>query len=164
MVRQNGLLAERACYGPLHSYRRSELPHAAALVVDSDIQFASGIGLYSRAWLERTRLAFTQRLASRRTLSLGDVLHEVRERWPELAACEDATIEALFGMWPEIRINRSSIFDATIELASSDPTIPREIAPEAVEKDVKKTVRERRPASRRRTPPPEETTQANLWG
>ncbi len=58
----------------------------------------------------------------RKSLPLSWVLNESRSRWPILAGCEDATIEAIISLWPEVHINRISIFEATISLLDGEET------------------------------------------
>jgi hypothetical protein len=35
-----------------------------------------------------------------------------------LAECEDATIEAMLGLWPEVSVHRSSIFEAIVVMTN----------------------------------------------
>jgi len=95
----------------------------------------------------------------REPVSLSRVLTWIRTHWPALAACEDATLEAITGLWPEVRIIRSSIFEATVALLDKEGEEPRAAL---VETKPKKSARERRilPKKPRET----KTTQGNLWG
>jgi predicted nuclease of restriction endonuclease-like RecB superfamily len=161
-----GLVPEQACYELLHCYRRSEVQRASERVVGEDISFIPGIGLFATGWMEHLKRSFVQWLGDRGALSLVDILRECRERWPQLQACEDATIEAILSLWPEVRINRTSIFAATVELAAAETSSQslhdgeRQLA-EPV--PVKKQVRERRPSySKKRAT--EEAVQGDLWG
>jgi len=165
-VERDGLLPERLCYEMLHTYRRSELQRAAEFVIDAHVLFMPGIGLYSLDWLERLKKSFMEWMLVVRTAALSEVLREARERWPILAGCEDATIEALLGLWPEIQVRRDSIFEAVVEVVAG-----LQMAQEAVEaemvasvKDVKKTVREKRVAMKKRGAVEQEATQGDLWG
>jgi predicted nuclease of restriction endonuclease-like RecB superfamily len=165
-VRREGLVAESACYDLLHCYRRSELPLAAARVIDADIVFTPGIGLYDVQWLEQVKDAFVGWLSTPGSASLHDVLREMRRRWPALANCEDATIEALLALWPEVRVQRDSIFDATIEIAGAHENAEEMGSEQAQEiipdKGKKRIVRERHSIKRKSTSP-EKPTQENLW-
>ena len=164
-VLAEGLLPEPACYEVLHCYRRSELQRASERIVSGiseEISFVPGIGLFAIRWMEHLKHSFVEWIGERGALSLVDALRESRERWPQLMTCEDATIEAVISLWPEVRINRTSIFAATVALATNESTSERlqdvvEAAP------VKRQVRERRPGygKKRST---EETVQGDLWG
>ena len=94
--------------------------------------------------------------SSGNSLSLAWVLHESRSRWPILATCEDATIEALISLWPEVHISRNSIFEATISLLDGEKTtLPQ------VETPPKKSARTQRTTAKKRII--RETNQADLW-
>ena len=159
-VSKEGLLPEHACYELLHCYRRSELQRAAEHVADNDIAFAAGIGLYERNWMDRLKNSFVEWIGERRVLSLADVLREARVRWPVLQSCEDATIEGLIALWPELRVRRSSIFEAVVEMADTQEMYPGE---GDVEMDrAKKVLRERRSLLKKRIG--NGPIQGNLWG
>jgi predicted nuclease of restriction endonuclease-like RecB superfamily len=106
----------------LHSYRRSELQRAFEQVVCADIAFAAGVGLYHIDTLEQLRSSFVEWIGAVEQLPLADVLRELRMRWPptcsKLANCEDATLEALLDLWPEVHVRRTSIFDAVVEVSA----------------------------------------------
>ncbi len=165
-VRREGLAAETACYDLLHCYRRSELPLAAARVIDTDIAFTPGIGLYDVRWLEQVKSDFVAWLSTLRSASLHDVLREMRRCWSALANCEDAAIEALLALWPEVRVQRNSIFDATVEIAgvqgSAEGTGGEQAQEATPEKSKKKVVRERHTV-KRRSASQGKPTQGNLW-
>lgn len=195
-VEAGGLLPERACYEPLHCYRRSELTRAAAMVTGDGIAFTAGIGLYLVDWLEHLRNSFVKwlgdfgrieqgkvhtiipegadsKIAStdnapgafqHSTIPLTEILRETRGRWPELAECEDATLEALIGLWPEVHIRRDSIFDAVVEVGHDIVIDMNMVDAEkgAVQAPApKKVVRERRTAVKKR--PVNEASQKDLW-
>lgn len=171
LVSRSGLLGERACYAALHCYRRSELAAAAVCIVDDDIQFVPGLGLYRRDWLERWQRAFLEWMRSRRSASLHDIAKEVRERWPELADCDEAAIEVLLNIFPGVRIRRDSIFDIVVEVVDDRQEEQREqdeeqtvMAEPEPEKKTKKVLRERRPAMKKRSASEGETVQGDLWG
>jgi hypothetical protein len=174
-----GLLSERACYELLHCYRRSELLRAAERVAGESIAFTPGVGLYHVDWLEHRRVSFVKWLGEvgerspgdslrddgrregedREPVSLSRVLIWIRTHWPALAACEDATLEAIIGLWPEVRIIRNSIFEATVAIldkAREEPLAP------LVETKPKKSARERRTLPKK--PIENHTTQGDLWG
>jgi len=165
-VESKGLLPERACYELLHCYRRSELPLAATHVTGQNIEFVTGIGLYTIAWMEQLRTSFVEWIDSVRAIGLADVLRESKIRWPQLASCEDATIEAIISLWSEVHIRRTSIFEAVVEIVdhSSDTaqlvTHVEQIDPYH-RPPPKKTVHEKRNAPKKRVN--KEAAQGDLW-
>ncbi len=166
-VEREGLLPERLCYDSLHAYRRSELQQAAERVVDARVLFMPGVGLYSLDWLVQLKNSFMAWMLTVHSIALSEVMRETRERWPVLSACEDAAIEALLDLWPEIQVRRDSIFDAVVEVVdgSAHPQISdAEIQMVAPAKEARKLVRERRVAVKRRVAAEQEATQGDLWG
>jgi hypothetical protein len=167
------LLPERDCYTLLRCYRRSELILAAERITGEGIAFAPGIGFYLVDSLEQLRGSFVEwlgqllrkgytdraddlQLKNKEALPLDWVLSESRSRWPILDTCEDSAIEAIFSLWPEVYINRISIFEATISLFDGDSTSHsfQETPSKKVLKGQKKTaIRHKKP----------ETHQADLW-
>ncbi len=117
-VQREGLLPEQTCFALLHCYRRSELPLAAQRIITEHVVFASGIGLYHAHWMEQLRISFVEWIGSAGISSLVEVLQASRQRWPLLQSCEDATIEAILGLWPEVKISRSSIFEASVAVTA----------------------------------------------
>jgi predicted nuclease of restriction endonuclease-like RecB superfamily len=175
---KEGLLPERTCYELLHSYRRSELQRAAQDIVTETITFTPGIGLYAIDWLEHLRVSFVEWLESAisevpgNTLPLQEVLRNTRFQWPVLAQCEDSAIEALISLWPQVRVSRSSIFEATIGLMN-DPgeqggdtqlnALPAyETTVITSQPAAKRQIRERRAIYKKRGA--DETIQGDLWG
>ena len=180
-IESESLLPERACYTLLHCYRRSELIQAAERVIGEGIAFTPGIGFYQIDSLEHLRSSFVEWLGKDEGKKLGDslregessagevgdkssgnslplawVLNESRSRWPILATCEDATIEALISLWPEVHISRNSIFEATISLfQGEETTLPQ------VETPPKKLVRAQKTTAKKRIL--RESNQADLW-
>jgi predicted nuclease of restriction endonuclease-like RecB superfamily len=178
-VEQQGLLPERACYGALHSYRRSELALAAELVTGGNIAFVPGIGLFAREQIEQLRRSFVEWVAGMGKTTLQEALSDLRERWTVLGNCEDEALEAMLGLWPdEISIQRSSIFEAVVtyigdDVRELDSEIVSNVSNVSVVSDVsaeytiqhkqaKKTGRERRAASKKREA--REVSQGDLWG
>jgi hypothetical protein len=163
LVTKKGLVPESACYEILRCYRRSELQRAAERVVDDKIIFVPGLGLYQLAEMEQLKRSFLTWMDTVHSLPLREVLGEMKLRWSMLAACEDATLEALLALWPEVHIQRSSIFDATVELptAVGAQFIAPETVPPIAEKETKKVVREKRPSLKKRSS--KETIQGDLW-
>jgi hypothetical protein len=162
-IRAAGLVPERACYTLLNCYRRSELVQAAACVqIPGEIVYTQGLGLSTLAWLEQLHRSFVDWVEAeqRYALALAEILQKSRVRWPELANCEDAALETLLGLWPEIEIKRSSIFEATLLVKSQrDKEETKLETPIEAEKPVaRKVVRERR----KKLAQPE-TSQQNLW-
>jgi len=167
------LLPERACYTLLHCYRRSELVQAAERIIGEGIAFAPGIGFYQIDSLEQLRSSFVEWLGEslrederseagdiekklKKSLPLASVLNESRSRWPILATCKDATIEAVISLWPEVLISRISIFEATISLLDGEETsLPQ------VETPPKKSVRAQKTIAKKRII--RESNQADLW-
>jgi len=165
-IENAGLLTERACYELLHCYRRSELLRAAERVAGESIAFTPGVGLYRVDWLEQMRVSCAKWLEDgrregedREPVSLSRVLTWIRTHWPALAACEDATLEAIIGLWPEVHILRSSIFEATVAILDKEGEEP--LAP-LVEPKLKQSARERRTLPKK--PIENKTTQGDLWG
>ncbi len=173
-VMREGWIAEPTCYALLHCYRRSELALAAAQVVGgiddtAGITFTPGIGLYTLDWLEHLRVSFVEWLGKMGVVPLADVLRACRTRWPQFATSEDAALEALFSLWPEVQVKRSSIFDATIAIAGAEDTGDSEDVMDAAtgedmahQTTTKKLVRERKTSYKKRTAT--ETEQGDLWG
>lgn len=168
-IRAARFVPERDCYELLQCYRRSELPRAAACVLALDIGYIPGFGLYLLAWLEHLHRSFVEWIEAkgRAELSLAVVLQECKEAWPELAGCDDGAIEVLLGLWPEVYIRRSSIFEATLvvkALHDTDALVgeaerePETTSPAA---SGKRGVRERRTGGRQQVR--HEASQQNLW-
>jgi len=172
-VRRDGLLPERKCYEALGCYRRSELQRAAELVIDDEITFLPGIGLYHLNWIEQFKQTFLAWMHEQHAVSLPQVLHEVKGRSQVLQESEDTTIEALLSLWPEVQIRRDSIFDAQVELVENvDPgdETAKGAQPVAVsgssavaEKEEKQVERVRRPM-KKRVIKERPAFQEDLWG
>ena len=184
---KDGLLPERTCYELLHCYRRSELQRAAQEILTATIAFTPGIGLYATGWLEHLRVSFVEWLenasgkTSASTLSLQEALRNIRSQWAALAQCEDAAIEALISLWPEVRISHNSIFEATIGLTNNVEgqgndtqlnALPPTEEPATITSQpaAKKQIRERRTMYKNRTSDHQDrlsankTIQGDLWG
>lgn len=164
-VRAEGLVPERACYALLNCYRRSELARAASRVLLPDtIAYMPGVGLYLLDRLEHLHRSFVEWVEAqgKHEWPLSALLQECKTGWPELAGCEDAAIEALLSLWPEVQIRRDSIFEATlvVEALRSEEAA---IAPQAEsgKPAARRVVRERRAGSRRQAQ--QEASQQNLW-
>ena len=117
-IQHDGLLSERVCADVLHCYRRSELQQAIAGVVNEEIVFSVGIGLYTPTWLEQVRQTFLAWMCETRSVVLLDALQELRGQENVLQTCEDETLEAILSLWSEIEIRRDTIFDAVVVLAN----------------------------------------------
>ncbi len=162
-------VSERDCYSLLHCYRRSELPHAIARVREPGIEYAPGLGLYLSAWLEHLHRSFVVWIEAQNCaeLPLSDVIQECKTRWLELAACDESTIEALLGLWSEVRVQRASIFEAKLlveslqgaEALTEIEDTQTETMPQAARSP--KAVRERRVGNKKQNR--QETGQQNLW-
>jgi hypothetical protein len=171
VIRAERFVQERACYELLGCYRRAELPRAAAyVIVAGEIIYTPGIGLYLLAWLEHLHHSFVEWVEAQNCpeLSLSLIISECVTRWPELAGCDDATIEALLALWPEVEIRRDSIFEARLlvmtlrDVGVAQAHANQEEAPgELTRSTARKVVRERRIGSKKRAP--QESSQQNLW-
>jgi hypothetical protein len=175
-VEREGILPEAACYELLHCYRRSEIQQAAERVCTlsdgesrehSAIAFVPGLGLYHRRWMEKLRQSFREWMNTMQSAPLSDTLCEIKRRQAVLQNCADATIETLLSLWPEVRIQRESIFDAVVELVDREVTTEsNEVVPateESPTKPVKKQVRERRVGTKKRSAGETEAVQGSLW-
>lgn len=118
-VRQAGLLPEQACLDALHCYRRSEVQQAATLVTNDAIVFTPSVGLYTTAWAEHIKSTFLLWMQDRQTTPLPHALEQLRVFEPMLHSCDDTLLESLLAMWPELRVERDSIFDATLRFAET---------------------------------------------
>jgi predicted nuclease of restriction endonuclease-like RecB superfamily len=162
-VRQEGFLTKRTCYELLHVYRRSELQMAAARVVNDDVAFAAGLGLYQVNWMEQLRTSFVVLIETLGVSSLTDILREARVHWPSLAECEDLTIETMLGLWPEVSVRRSSIFEATVTMTnhSAEQIATANGEEQAYTVPGRKLGREKRTIQKKRVV--RETSQGDLW-
>ncbi|MEO7020008.1 MAG: hypothetical protein ABI234_07660, partial [Ktedonobacteraceae bacterium] len=168
-VRAARFVSERDCYPLLHCYRRSELPRAITHIRELGIEYAPGLGLYLPAWLEHLHRSFVVWIEAQNCaeLPLSDVIQECKIRWLELAACDESTIEALLGLWPEVRIQRASIFDAKLlveslqraEALNEAEDTQAETTPQAARSP--KATRERRVGNKQQNR--QKTGQQNLW-
>ena len=169
-VEREGLLSERVCYDALHCYRRSEVQQAAALIVDANIAFVPGIGLYHLDWIERLKTSFLAWMDVRQATSLPHVLNALKKECQVLQRCEDSTVEALVSLWPEIRIRRDSIFDIQVELvgqageAHLEELVAVNALPMDAEKAVKRLGKEKRSPVKKRVVKEREALQDDLWG
>jgi hypothetical protein len=168
-VREAGWLPERACFAALHCYRRSEVAQAAECIVGDGINFIPGVGFYEQEWLEQSGALFIEWLGEREhgRAPVAEALQMCRLRWPALAESEDAALEALLGLFPDVRIRRSSIFEAVVELAGTTGEVPEEQDLPEQAAAPKKAVRERRAAYKKRpagSQPQQAVSQQDLWG
>jgi predicted nuclease of restriction endonuclease-like RecB superfamily len=170
-VREAGLLTEQACYELLHCYRRSEILLAAENIINEEIHFLPGIGLYHSTWMEQLQQECIAWLKTQGSGALSEILSKMRNRWPILSTCDDATIEALLTLWPEVSIRRDSIFEAVVEVKMDEPEQAEAIQEEEVtlvaaepEKAVKKTIKEKRTSTKKRVVKEQNMVQGDLWG
>ena len=171
VVWQKRFVPERVCYELLNCYRRTELARAAERVlVPDEMVYTVGIGLYLLAWLEHLHHSFVEWIEAQTCVewSLSTIIQECATRWPELAGCDDATIEALLTRWPEVEIRRDSIFEATLLVTALRDKVAvdtvddgEETSGEVAQPTQRKVARERRVGSKKRVP--QETNQQNLW-
>lgn len=169
-TRTERLVPERACYELLGCYRRAELAQAAArVVVPGEIIYMPGIGLCLSQWLEHLHRSFVEWVEAkgRFELSLSVIIQECKFSWPELTACDDATIEALLALWPEVEIQRASIFEATLAVLALRDSAVEEVGVGANAEasgpatPARRGPRERRASSKK--PARQEIDQQNLW-
>ncbi|HET8846436.1 MAG TPA: DUF790 family protein [Ktedonobacteraceae bacterium] len=166
-VQRAGFVPERNCYELLHCYRRSELLQAGEYVQESGIVYTPGLGLYSLDWVEHIHHSFVEWIEakSQYKLSLSDIIQECQSCWPELAVCDENTIETLFGLWPEVQIQRDSIFEALLIVEAHKAQDRREPSrnesTESIATASGKNVRERRSGGKKRQH--SATDQQNLW-
>lgn len=118
-VREVGLVPEQACFDALNCYRRSELQQAAALIINDDITFTSGIGLYGCSWFASIKRDFLAWMQAIDVTSLSSALERLRVLDVVLRSCSDEVLEALIERWAELHIERDSIFDATLRVLPS---------------------------------------------
>jgi len=169
-VQCNGLLAESVCFDVLHCYRRSELQRAVTHVVNEDIVFSTGVGLYTKTWMERVKEVFVSWLRTVHAMELSHALHVLRQQERVLQNYADSALEAMIGMWTEVRIRRDSIFDATIMYVGNENVMQQSemvreqpVAYLSSEKPAKP--REKRNVSQKSTKSTKaQTTQKDLWG
>jgi hypothetical protein len=166
----------------LHCYRRSEIQQVAERVCalsneesseHSAIAFVSGLGLYHQTWMQKLRQSLRDWMSTLQSVPLNDVVAEIKRQQAVLQNCEDAVIETLLGLWPEVRIQRSSIFDATVELVNENVIMKNDELREAVAvpegsalqptKLVKKQVREKRVGAKRHSIGEMDVVQGSLW-
>jgi hypothetical protein len=180
-VEQEGIVSESACYELLRCYRRSEIQQAAERVCASSngeggehsaIAFVPGLGLYHHTWMQKLRQSFQEWMNTVQSAPLSDVLSEIKRQRAVLQNCTDAAIETLLSLWSEVRIQRSSIFDALVELVDREITpvsneaegaISAEEATFAAAKPIKKQVRERRTSTKKRPAGESDAVQGSLW-
>jgi len=161
-VRAAQFIADQTCYTVLHCYRRSELAQAAEHVLASDMAYTSGLGLYLLAWLEHLHDSFVEWIEGKGQpeLSLSAIIQEWQVRWPELAGCDEGTVETLLSFWPEVRIQHNSIFETVlvVEAFQGEQQVVEETN-EVVSRN--KRARERRAGTKKILS--QETSQQNLW-
>ncbi len=163
-IQRTGFLKERMCGELLQCYRRSEMLQAVEHIVDENITFSNGIGLYTSIWMKRVQQFFLTWLRSRHSVTLVDALQELRTYEDVLQECEDETLEAILCINPQIQVCRDSIFDARVELVkeqgSEEQMQAMILAP--TQQPVK--IRERRTALRKSPKSASTvTTQEDLW-
>ena len=166
-VRQAGMLPEHTCLDVLHCYRRSELQQAALCVVEQDICFTSGVGLYTSAWMSALEDAFLHKIRDiPGPLSLSHALDLLKELDVTLQACDDTLLEALLHKWPEIQVERHSIFDAIIRLTTQHDEEEPVVIPQQTDRRENRREKRRGPGvgtRPRQVKEVEETTQERLW-
>lgn len=166
-VQREGLLSEAACSTLLCCYRRSELQRAAERIADTEIRFTAGVGLYTLLWMERVKQSFLTWICDTSSVVLVDALQEIRKYDIVLHTSSAETLEALLGLWAEVRIVRDSIFEAHVQRIgyekSGDATNNQPVLASVAEKSDK--LREKRSVTRKQTRRgKEQTTQEDLWG
>ena len=165
-IQREGFLSERVCAEVLHCYRRTELQQAVAGIINEEIVFSVGVGLYTSTWMEQARQTFLAWIGETRSVVLLDAIQELRRHENVLQMCEDETLEAILSMWSGVRVRRNSIFDAMVELESSIQHEPEEQAQAIVEPSSDKAtkLREKHTGVRKRVKSTTVvSTQGDLW-
>ncbi len=165
-VQSDGLLNEQACAEALQCYRRSEVQQAVKDIVNEEIAFSNGIGLYSYSWMEAVQQSFLAWLRGRNPVTLQDALRELRMHEHVLQRCEDQTLEAILSIVPGVQICRDSIFDARVELVEVQKQELEEQTKETLLTVTQKPVKLREKRNTIRKPSKstsEGTIQENLW-
>lgn len=164
-VQAEGLIAEHACYQLLHCYRRSELARAAERVLEPGvIAYTPGVGMYLISQLEHLHRSLVEWIETQghHTCSLPTMLQACKNTWPQLAACAETAIEILLSSWPQVQIQRDSLFEATVIMERvhcvEQAPVPQA---EVISPVARKFVRERRPGSKKQRQ--QEADQQHLW-
>ncbi|HEY4386995.1 MAG TPA: DUF790 family protein, partial [Ktedonobacteraceae bacterium] len=169
-IQREGLLTEQACYEALHCYRRSEIQQAAQLIINAQITFLPGLGLYDLIWMQQLQEHCLGWLGAQELRLLSDLLAELRRYWPALERCEDAVLEVLLAQWSEVLIQRVSIFEAWVKLSAQQEQISAEEGGEKketypAEKAMKKIVKTKQGRTKKHIESKEEVIlQSDLWG
>jgi hypothetical protein len=137
------------------------------------------LGLYAQSWLHKLQHTFYTWLAQeqqqQQTVSLNAALAALRTYDETLQTGPDTLLETLIGLWPEVHIQRDSIFDATITLTGSsviDPIVPEEASTPSDSESIvpvsptpkKKATREQRSSAKKQRPvAASEIVQGDLW-
>lgn len=161
-VRREGIVPEVACYALLHCYRRTELQQAVQRVIEEDIQFMPGVGLYRCSWAEQIQQACAAYLQHTARTTLDELALAVRDRWPQPDQCSTTALEMLLATWSNMRVSRDSIFDAVVELVG-EQHIPVELLSEPPAKPPSpgpSSKRSRAPAKKKRAAT---VVQDGLW-
>ncbi len=164
LVQQAGLLNEHLCAEVLHCYRRSELQLAVEHIINEEIKFSVGVGIYTTTWMEHQRQSFTKWMRTMRSVALVDALQELRTYAEVLRACENETLEAIMSMWSDVEVRRDTIFEARVELVEEQLPDVEERTERGVFVPSAKPVklREKRAPIRKRQNSVS-TTQEDLW-
>jgi Uncharacterized conserved protein len=186
LIEQRGLLPEAECADVLHCYRLTEVQQAAALICApqdtttdpvSVCAYVPGLGFYTYSWFQSLMSTFLTQLTTHMAqqtspLLLPTALALLRRCGPALQSSADATLETLIGLCPELSIQRTSIFDATVTLThaiDTDVLLSPAPQPEQSESsDAAVTARKNSPhkhrsAPKKRVQPPSEIVQGDLW-
>jgi len=164
-VQRDGLLPEHTCTEVLHCYRRSELQQAVKAIINEEIAFSAGVGLYTSMWMKRVQQSFLAWMQKTRSIGLSDALQELRMYDRVLQTCEDETLEAMISMWSEVQVRRDSIFDVVVQLVGEQQDLEEQGQPVFVVPAEKLTKsREKSTGVRKRTKSTTvSTTQGDLW-
>ncbi len=166
-VHHKGLLLEQACYELLHCYRRSELAEAVQRVQNADVVFVPGFGFYHTGWMAQFKRSLLTWLRTIRTASLSEIVRIAQAQFGEQVTWEDTLLESLLVTWPEIYVNRASIFDTRVELIEEMATSEEESISASIpllKQESRKQVRERRTTwQKRKNGRQEGISQEGLW-
>ncbi len=162
-VHRERFISEQVSAEILQCYRRSELLQAVQSIVDQEIAFSNGIGLYTHMWMRQVQQRFLTWLRVEQSVLLENALRELRTCGQELEGCEDGTLEAIVSAVPGVQVRRNSIFDVRVELEWQDQEEQTQASLLPPARQVTK-IRERKSTARK---PAKSvgvgTTQGDLW-
>ncbi|HUP27796.1 MAG TPA: DUF790 family protein, partial [Chloroflexia bacterium] len=104
-------VSEQEIAASLEAYTRSELLARARLLDGGGRTYVPGVGLLSQAAIDQLRASLREALeASANRIDL----QEAARITSELLSAQQVDVEALLQLWPEWRIERPSLFEASV--------------------------------------------------